>query len=214
MAKHDKFWFNEQTGEIHVAKFRMAWPTLIQAEKIKTDPTSKPMFSVSGLLPKAVDLSYLRAEMTKGLQGLFGKEWQKKKGLKYCLQNTEDSEHLQEYASDFPHFLRMSANEGFPPFIFGPNAVLMERGRFNPAELYSGRWATAAGTLYPYDNTGKGIKFSLNRVQLLDHDEPLSIGRVATASGFEAVDTGGGAGDSSDLFGDEGDGPPNDKVPF
>lgn len=212
MSKYDTFWLNEQTSEIHTPKFRMVWPVLppMEARGIKGKADSKPKFNVTGLLPARCDLSLLKTQMAEELQAKFGKEWKKKK-LLYCLLATENDEHLSEYKDACPNFLRMSANPEFPPFVYWPNTKQFDG---QVSEIYSGRWATAAGKLYTYDNVNKGVSFSLNRIQLLDHDEPIVGGRVATASGFEAADvgssTGGKVENASDVFG----GADDDELPF
>ena len=92
-----------------------------------------------------------------------------------------------EYAEAFPWLLRCSANAAFAPFVYGPNAQKFEG---DASEIYSGRWAVkrVAGNMYAYDNVSKGASFGLNRIQLLDHDEAIAGGRVATNAGFEPVD--------------------------
>jgi hypothetical protein len=209
MAKYDTFWLNEETGEIHTPKFRMVYPTLLEAKGIKGDANSKPKFSVTALLPKTANLDLLKSEMAAALKTKFGADWAKKKGYKNCLLKTEDQERLAEFVEAFPCVLRASANEGFPPFIYGPNA---QPFKGESSEIYSGRWAVAAGKLFAFDNVSKGVSFSLNRIQLLDHDEPIAGGRVATASGFEAADAGTAPSgkkveNASDVFGD-------DELPF
>jgi hypothetical protein len=109
--------------------------------------------------------------------------------------------------------IRAAANEGFPPFIYGPNA---QPFKGDASEIYSGRWAVVAGNFFGYDNVSKGVSFGLNRIQLLDHDDAIAGGRVATNAGFEPVevsgtsfDVGGGksekkaAASSDDVFGDD-----------
>ncbi len=207
MSKYDTFWLNEETGEIHTPKFRMVYPVLppMEPRGIKGDDKSKPSFGVTALLRKACDLTLLKVEMSAALKGKFGADWAKKKGYKLCLLKTEDQERLADFVEEFPNILRMRANEGFPPFVYGVNAKPFTGA---VSEIYSGRWATAAGKLFAFDNVSKGISFSLNRIQLLDQDEPIAGGRVATASGFEAVDTGGGklVENASEVF--------NDEIPF
>lgn len=196
MSKFDTAWKNDETGEIHTPKARMVYPTLLEAKRIKDKPDSKPKFTVTLLLPKAANIDLLKAGLVEALKGKFGAEWQKKKGLNFPLLKTEDQERLQQYAGEYPLILRCSANQEWPPFVYGPDAK-----QFNgsPSDIYSGRWAVVAGTFYAYDNVSKGVNFGLNKIQLLDHDEPVAGGRVATASGFEQVSVKGTAfdGDTS-----------------
>lgn len=214
MSKFDTAWTNEETGEIHTPKARMVYPSLLEAKKIKDKPDSKAKFSVTLLLPKATNIDVIKKELAAALQGKFGKEWAKNKKLLYPLLKTEDQERLAEYAAEYPFILRCSANEGFPPFIYNPNT-----SRFDgqPSEIYSGRWAVAAGKFFAYDNVSKGVNFGLNRIQLLDHDEPIAGGRVATASGFEKFEDTGSQGGTTDSVFDEkpkGGKDMDDEIPF
>lgn len=225
-TKYDTFWTNEETGEIHTPKARMAWPTLLEPKRIKDKPDSKPKFSVSLLVPKTADVNPLAKAIAEALKTKFGAAWLKpdagkiasasdmldkiNKKLICALKKTVDHEKLAEYAAEFPFVLSCSANEDFPPFIYGPDAKKFAGGA---SEIYAGRWATSAGKLWAYDNVSKGVLFGLNRIQLLDHDEPIAGGRVATSSGFESVggtefDVGSGkataakAASADDVFGD------------
>jgi hypothetical protein len=214
MANYGASWLNEKTGEIHTPRSRMAYPTLLEAKGIKDKPDSKPKFSVTLLIPKAADISVLKAALVEALVGKFGKDWQKKKLLMPLLK-TVDQERLAEYADDYPLILRASANADYKPFIYGPDAK-----QFNgqPSDIYAGRWAVVAGKFYAYDNVSKGASFGLNRIQLLEHDEPVAGGRVATSEGFEQVNIGSGTAD--DVFGDapkQGAGKKtelDDEIPF
>ena len=217
MAQYDKAWQNEKTGEIHTPRACMAYPTLLEPKRIKDKPDSKPKFSVTLLIPKSADVSLLKSGLVDALVEKFGKDWQKKKGLNFPLLKTVDQERLAEYAEEYPLILRCSANEGFPPFIYGADAQPFKGGM---SEIYAGRWATAAGKFFAYDNISKGVNFGLNRIQLLEHDEPIAGGRVATSEGFETVNI---AASSDDVFGKEPAGPGavggkkidlDDEIPF
>src|ERR1051325_7734073 len=100
MAKYNEAWWNDKTGEIHTPKARMAWPTLLEAKRIKDKPDSKPKFSVTLLIPKAANVQLLKDKLVEALVEKFGKEWQKKKGLNMPLLKTVDQEKLAEYAGD------------------------------------------------------------------------------------------------------------------
>lgn len=211
MSKFDTAWLNEETGEIHTPKARMVYPTLLEARGIKDKPDSKPKFSVTLLLPKAANIDIISASLVAALKDKFGADWKKKK-LLYPLLKTVDQERLLEYADDYPFILRCSANENFAPFIYGPDAKQFTGGA---SDIYSGRWCVVAGKFFAYDNVSKGASFGLNRIQLLDHDEPVAGGRVATASGFEQVSVKGTAFDTKakttdDVLG----GDLNDEMPF
>lgn len=215
MSKYDTAWLNEETGEIHTPKGQMAWPNLLVAKSIKGKDDSKPSFSVTLLLPKASIIDLLKSMLVEALVQKFGAEWKKKKGLNYPLLKTVDQEALQQYAEAFPFILRCKANEDYPPFIYNSDATRFDG---KPSDIYAGRWAVGAGKFYAYDNVSKGVNFGLNRIQLLDHDEPIAGGRVATASGFEKFDSGAGKTTDS-AFGEgtkaaKGGAFEDDEIPF
>lgn len=183
MSKFDTAWLNEETGEIHTCKVRLVYqPALLEPRGIKDKPDSKPKYSANGLVPKASNIDVIKKELNAALTGKFGKDWAKNKKLLYPLQKTEDHERLAEYAAEYPYLIKMTANVGYQPFIYNPDTTQF---RGQASEIYSGRWAVGAGKFFAYDNVSKGVSFGLNRIQLLDHDEPIAGGRVATASGFE-----------------------------
>ena len=231
MARYNEAWLNEKTGEIHTPKARMGWPTLFEAKRIKDKPDSKPKFSVTLLLPKAANINLIAKGVADALKEKFGANWLKSnsvppksisemldsvnKKLNNCLLKTVDQENLAEYAEDYPFILRCSANEGFPPFVYGADAQLFHGDK---SEVYAGRWAVVAGKFWAYDNVSKGVLFNLNRIQLLDHDEPIAGGRVATSEGFEQVNIGeSNSGSSDDVFGAAPAGKSDtldDEIPF
>lgn len=190
MSKLQTAWKNEATGDIHSPKGRLLWPKLLKAERSRKFPERAPQFSGGLLIPKAANIDALKEEIARVGAEVHGKDWSKK-GLNLCLKQTASIEKLAEFAEAFPYLLNAAANEGFPPFVFGPDAK-----PYNAADVsgvYGGRWAVIAGSAWG-SKTGKGnVGWNLNRVQLLDHDEPIGGGRSATAEGFEAVEVSGSA---------------------
>lgn len=189
MSKLLQAWKNEATGEIHLPKGRLVWPALIEAKRSRKFPDRAPQFSSGILIPKAANIDALVEEISRVGVEVHGKSW-KDKPLHKCLKKTGTVDKLAEFADEFPFFLNATANEGFPPFVFGPNAKPFAG---DASEVYSGRWAVITGNAWG-SKTGQGnIGWNLNRCQLLDHDEAIAGGRVATAEGFEAVEVGGAA---------------------
>lgn len=201
MSKLLTAWLNEDTGEIFSPKLRLVWPNFLVAKANRKIPDSKPKFNCVGLIPKAANVDVIKAEIQRAALEKHGAKWKTMK-LRMPLGKTEDEPNLAEFAAEFPWVLKPSANEDFPPFVFGPDAKPFKG---QPSEIYGGRWAIIVGGAWGYDTGSNGVGWNLSRVQLLDHDEPIGGGRVADASGFEVADVGaapGGASPSStdDIF--------------
>ena len=186
MSKALKAWLNEDTGESFSPKLRLVWPNFLVAKANRKVPDSKPKFNCVGLIPKAANIDVIKNEIYRAAAEKHGAKWKTLK-LRLPLSKTEEEPKLAEFAAEFPFVLKPSANEDFPPFVFGPDAKL-----FNGAasEIYGGRWAIIVGGAWGYDSGSSGVGWNLNRVQLLDHDEPIGGGRVSTNSGFDAADVG------------------------
>lgn len=191
MSKHLTAWLNEDTGEIMSPKVRLVWPNFLVAKPNKKIPGSKPKFGCVALIPKAADIEAIKTECARAAEEKHGKKWKEVK-LRKCLVKTADEfPNLAELAEEYPHALKPSANEDFPPFVFGPDGKPFKGAS---SEIYGGRWAIIAGGAWGYDTGSSGVGWNLNRVQLLDHDEPIGGGRVETASGFDAADIGAAPG--------------------
>jgi Enterobacter phage Enc34, ssDNA-binding protein len=185
-TKYDQAYW--AAGELMTPKVRMAYPNLLTARIPMNASTGKPKYSVTLLIPGTANIEVLRKAVDDTRIAKLGKNVNLKHPV---FLETKNSQPLAEYAGQFPVFIRVSATVEYPPFIFGPDAK-----PFNGAdsEIYGGRWAVAGLRPYSYDTSGnKGVSFGLQRIQLLDHDEPISGGRVATAEGFMPIDLKPGA---------------------
>ena len=183
MSKTNEAWLNEGTGEIFTPKCRMVWPAILVAKKNRKFPEKPAKFNVALLIPKAADIKVIVAEIGRAAAEKHGAKWKEKiKADKYPLQKTSTNASLSEFAAEFPMMLNASANLEFPPFVIGPDAKPFKG---DASDVYSGRWAIVAGDAWGYDTGSNGVGWNLNRIQLLDHDEPIADGRVATAEGFE-----------------------------
>lgn len=183
-AKHLTAWLNEDTGEIMSPKLRFVWPNFLVAKANRKIPGSLPKFNCVGLIPAAANIDVIKTEIFRAAEEKHGKKWKEMK-LRLPLGKTSDEPKLAEYAEAFPYVLKPSANEEFAPFVFGPDGKPFKGA---PADIYGGRWGIIAGAAWGYDKGSNGVGWNLNRVQLLDHDEPIGGGRVETASGFDAAD--------------------------
>lgn len=205
--KYLKARFNEATNEYFTPKIRLVYPKLLEPKVNAKFPNNPPKFSAIGLVPKAADISVIVAEVQRIASSLWGADWKQKAAkdpalaVKLPIKKSENYEFLQEFADDFPTFLNVSANADFPPAVFDPSLKPVDREKHG--EVYGGRWAVMAlnvwGPKPENKNINRFVSLGLQRVQLMDHDEPIATGRIGTAEGFEAVsDVGGAEGGSSD----------------
>jgi hypothetical protein len=200
MSNHDKAWLNEKTGDIHSPKGRLVWPALLEAKTNRKVPNSKPKFNTVLLIPKGADVSAIVADIQAAAEAEHGKDWKKKK-LRLPLAQTKDEPRLVEFAEAFPYVLKPSANADFKPFVLGPNAKPFQG---DASDIYSGRWAIIAGRAWGYSTGSDGVGWNLNRVQLLDHDDPIANGRIDTSEGFEAIEVDGPTGQGAVAPGAQG----------
>lgn len=174
----------DDSGEIISCKGRLIWPNLLEAKQSRKFPDRAPQFGSGLLLPAGANIDAIKEEIDRVGKEVHGVNWKKNKSLNLCLKKTGDNEKLAEFAEKFPLFLSAAANADFPPFVFGPDALPFKG---SSSEVYGGRWAVISGSAWGVKTGNGNIGWNLNRVQLLDHDEPIAGGRVATSSGFKKV---------------------------
>lgn len=193
MSKLLKAWLNEDTGEIMSPKMRLVFrPALFTAVPNPKVPGSKNKFSCVALIPADADIEAIKNEIYRAAEETHGKKWKEIKLRKPLVKTADEFPRLAEYAEAFPYALKPSANEDFPPTVFGPDAKPFKGDK---SEVYGGRWCVISGAAWGYTTGSLGVGWNLNRVQLLDHDERLgSAGGITSASGFDAADIGAPAG--------------------
>lgn len=211
--KLQRAWLNEATGEYMTCIVRFVWPKFLTPEINKKFPNNPPKFSGTGLVPKEADISVIVAEVQRFAASLYGADWKTKAAedpslaVKLPIKKTAHNDKLAEYAADYPLLLSVSANQEYPPSVFGPDTKPIPKDK--AGEVYGGRWGVMAlnvwGPKPENKNVNRFVSLGLQRVQLLDHDEPIATGRIGTAEGFDAADVGaaksGGNGSADDLFG-------------
>lgn len=211
--KLKKAWLNEATGEYFTPRVRFVYPVFLEPKINKKFPTNPPKYSGIALVPKDADISVITAEVSRYAASLYGADWKAKAqedpalAVKMPVKKTANYEKLKEYAADYPLFLNVSANADFPPAVFGPDKKPIAKD--STGEVYGGRWGVMAlnvwGPKPENKNVNRFVSLGLQRVQLLDHDEPIATGRIGTADGFDAADVAasgkaGGNGSADDLF--------------
>lgn len=207
MSNYLSAWVNEKTGEIMSPKGLLVWPALLEAKINRQYPNNPPKHSCTLLIPKAANTDAIKAEIARAAEAKYGKDFRKKK-VDYPLLPTKDHEKLAQFAAEYPSYLKASSNKDFPPFIIAPNAKPFDG---DASDIYSGRWGIIAGNAWGWGQN-VGVGWNLNRVQLLDHGDPLPVGgggAARTVEGFESVDvaasSGGTAKTADDVFGDSAD---------
>lgn len=202
---------NAETGEVFTPKGRFVWPSFLEARTNKKFPDKPPTFSGVILLPKAANIDAIKVEIGRAAQEKHGADWRKKvKADKFPLKKTSDNPKLEEYAVDFPFYLTASANADFKPVVFGPDTKPFDG---KSSEIYGGRWGVIAGKAWGYDKGSNGVGWNLDRVQLLDHDEPIGGGRNTSSDGFEKVESAGTA-PAGAAGGKTTDSAFDDEIPF
>lgn len=207
MSKLKVAWHNEATSEFFTPKVRLVYPQLLEPKANRKYPNNPPKFSATALVPKGSDIAVIVAEVSKIAGGLWGAKWKEADpAVKLPVKKTENYEKLAEFAEDYPLMLRVSANAEYPPVLFGPDKSKIDAAT-GGKEVYGGRWAVLAlnvwGPKPENKNVNRFVSLGVQRVQLLDHDEPIATGRINTADGFDAVEDVGGAGgngSADDLF--------------
>jgi hypothetical protein len=174
-----------QHGVYMTPRVRMAYPALLKPRVPMDTEGGKLKYSVTLLVPKAANIDLLHkvvADMLKAKRIT-------KVAHPAIIETGSKDTQLREYADEFPFMIRTSANADFPPLLFYPNTTRLKREECPDGEIYGGRWCRAALRPYPYDKSGnKGVSFGLQRVQLLDSDEPIAGARVMSSEGFDPED--------------------------
>lgn len=171
-------------------KGRISWNKI-------AEPNEKGNFELSMVFPPESDMTVLKAAVKEVLDKNQTAEQQKKTKYNSPIRKTEDYPSLSDYAEDFP--IIVSANTKFQPGVVTASGQDVANADF-AEEIYSGRWArmSVSASYYPPIDGGKpGVKFYLQNIQLLDHDDRIggSGGRVKASSEFEGVGS-----DADNLF--------------
>jgi Enterobacter phage Enc34, ssDNA-binding protein len=189
MSKYLTASYNKATGEFLTPRCRMVYPALLKPRIPMNATVGTPKYSVTFLVPAMANLDVLKEAVDELRIRKLGKT---AKLAHEVFIPTSKFDKLREFADQYPTLIRLSATEEFPPFLFKPNTQPLDRATCGEDEIYGGRWAVAAIKPYVYTKPSGGIAFGLQRLQLLDHDEPIAGGRVTSSEGFDTFDPAGG----------------------
>lgn len=208
------------SGNIITPKVRMSYPHLLQPQVYRQDPTSRPTFSVVGLFPEGQDWPEGRQACFDAAVAEWGpdpEKWPKNppkdaSGEPQPIETPFKDQGIAGYQSDGnlkPGYVKgglmiqPTTGKDYPPIVVGPDG----RTRVTEArEIYGGRWARFSVRARAWTFGKKhGVKFYLQAVQLLDHDEPFGS-RGEPEKEFAPVEIAApapGGGDTSQVFGSQ-----------
>lgn len=218
MADTTKTCIVTKTGNLRTAKCRMSFPNLFEAVAKNDENPTDLRFSASLVIPSDADITLLKKEAGKAAVEKWGAD--KIPGNMNNPFREAAELNRAEYRSDD---VVIRVDSKFRPGVVdaqgrtvtsaeghtvtGENAngtqiiELIEDNR-----VYAGRhcYATLSPYAYPSIKGGKpGVKFHLQNLQLLDHDEAWSGGGAKAEDDFEAVAGTGGDAAAAGLGADE-----------
>lgn len=159
-------------------KFRMNFPKLFAAESYAG---GEPKYKVEMLVKKS---DYAKWKPIKDyVDSLIKEIWPKgvPKNFLYPFKDGDTEKPGNASYGDHMYANAKRAEKLGQPLVF--DAAKQEV--IDPAEAYSGRWAKAIISVYAYTKGSQGVSFGLQKIQLLDHDEPIGGSRDTSADGFE-----------------------------
>jgi hypothetical protein len=146
----------------------------------KKDPTKKPQYEVTLLIPPGFSLTLLKKEVERVVDEKWGEK--RPRGLKLPFSDAGEYEY-EGYEKGWTR-LRASTTQA-PGILDGEedNAKITEE---DSTAVYSGRWAIISVRPYAYDVDGsRGVSLGLANIRLMNHDTPLGGGRSSAASDFD-----------------------------
>lgn len=146
----------------------------------KKDPTKKPQYEVTLLIPPGFSLTLLKKEVDRVVEEKWGDK--RPRGLKLPFADAGDYEY-EGYEKGWTR-LRASTTQA-PGILDGEeeNAKIVEE---DSTAVYSGRWAIISVRPYAYDVDGsRGVSLGLANIRLMNHDKALGGGRSSAAADFD-----------------------------
>lgn len=171
--------------------FRVAWP---QLETPKAFANSKPFYSIMALFPKATDLSDLK-NLAKKVRD------QKWPTLPDGLRNPFRDGKEKQFDQYIDCFFISAKTLNKPALYSYKGGGAKPEILTNPRDIYSGCWARASLTCYPYHvGNNLGVAFGLLAVQKLKDDTPINLmptheDDFTALEGWDSAPTTQGGGD-------------------
>jgi len=183
-------------GNIITPKARMSFPALFAPQRKAAD--KEPTYQVSLVIPPDADISLLKKAAEKVAKEKWGTDLPKK--LRSPFLEAAELDRAEYEAG----WIVIRADTKSKPGVVDARGQSVE----NAEEVYAGRWCVASLAAYAYPSIQgglPGVKFYLQNVQVLDHDEPWAGRRSKPEDDFEPVETeetkAGGEGSAESLFG-------------
>lgn len=199
-----------KTGSYRTPKVMILYAHLFKPWAGKNDDgkPGTPKFDLTVCVPKNADISLLEEAADEVAKARWpkGGAWEDtKRPFRSLNEKTKGARAVREaleeagIADDFQCFFSMRSTD--KPQVVGPSTRPIEPAN-EADEVYAGRWCKATFAPFAYANSGnEGVSFGLRNVQLLEHDDPIKLGRVLARAEdeFEAAaieDVGGRRGDA------------------
>lgn len=180
---------------------RLSFPNLLTPQQNKKEPTRKPKYGTSLLIPAQFNIDMLKTAASKAA---FDKWGSKAAEMRLKTPFLKAGEYKYEGYEDGWTLLRCSCLSKPTVLMKSPDGVI-KITEANAEEIYPGRWCIASLNPFTYEEQGnKGVSFGLNNVVLQYNDDALG-GRVRAEDEFEDIGNyeGGAAaatGTVADLF--------------
>jgi len=175
----------------------MYWPKLLVPEENTINPGAGKSYSVGVLLPPGVDLTLLKEDAKRAATAKFGSAIPS--NLKLPFLAAEEKKGLEDFKGWTLIRAATKESRGRPSCADASGKAI----EATPEEAYSGRWACVSLKAWAYDKAGnRGIRFGLQSIQLLDHDEPIAGSRVNAEDEFAPIEgaDGSAANNANDIF--------------
>lgn len=189
---------SQPLGRILLKDVRVAFAQgLFEATVVGTDPTAKPRYGASFLLPP----DHPQMEEVKAkIEAIALDKWKAKgkvmlaaieKKDKTCLHDGDDKPNYDGYPGNM--YITAAAQEGTPPSIINPDRTPWKKG---DKKIYSGCRVNASIEIWAMDNQfGQRVNATLRGVQFYRDGDSFSAASAASSDEFEEVTDGNDAAD-------------------
>lgn len=167
---------------------RMVWVYVFERPKPKKDGSESP-YETSILIPKAQDISALKAALERVGKEAFGKRFVSLEKLK--TSPIRDGDDFRDKNGDLiPHYaghwkLKATTKNVVP--VVNAQRVPITKQENSAQGIYSGCWARLHVTAASFETDENwGVKFFMNAIQKVRDDQPLGGGAVNPDEVFEA----------------------------